>query len=414
MTRPLQGIVDTVAKRLDRAVAIDDRSGRLLAYSSHVGPVDETRKLSILSRRAPDDAWAHVLKAGIERAEGAVRVKANRKLGMEARVCAPIRAQGALLGYLWLIDPDQGLTEADLDYAVTAAGEAGAVLYREQLMTDLELGRERELLRDLVDDDADLRHHAAGELVESELFTAGDRNAVVVVTPVPPGGATVDEQAREALAAVLGRLRRLLSPRRRLMLVRPGHALVVVAADDPAMPPGGLAGVGELLRDWTVERLGAGWSAFVGIGEEQRTLADAATSYEQALQAVRVAQIVPQFAAVAPWGRLGIYRMLSRFPVEQLDEEALPPGLLRLFATEGGDPLADTLERYLDLGCDARATAEVLSLHRASLYYRLHKIEEIAGISLKDGEQRLAMHLGIKLARLAGLHPDTGEGAVGG
>jgi DNA-binding PucR family transcriptional regulator len=99
--------------------------------------------------------------------------------------------------------------------------------------------------------------------------------------------------------------------------------------------------------------------------------------------------------------------MLSRFPVEQLRSEALPPGLMRLFEADGGESLAETLERYLDLASDAKAAAASLSLHRASLYYRLHKIEELTGVTLKDGEQRLALHLGLKLARLAGLRPET-------
>jgi DNA-binding PucR family transcriptional regulator len=66
-------------------------------------------------------------------------------------------------------------------------------------------------------------------------------------------------------------------------------------------------------------------------------------------------------------------------------------------------PLVDTLEAYLDRAGDAKATAEALSLHRATLYYRLNRIEEITGARLKTGEDRLALHLGLRLARLSGL-----------
>ena len=45
-------------------------------------------------------------------------------------------------------------------------------------------------------------------------------------------------------------------------------------------------------------------------------------------------------------------------------------------------------------------TAEALNLHRATLYYRLQRIEEITGARLKVGEDRLALHLGLRLARL--------------
>jgi DNA-binding PucR family transcriptional regulator len=66
-------------------------------------------------------------------------------------------------------------------------------------------------------------------------------------------------------------------------------------------------------------------------------------------------------------------------------------------------PFVDTLETYLELAGDARATAEALSLHRATLYYRLNRIEEITGARLKTGDDRLALHLGLRLARLSGL-----------
>ena len=34
---------------------------------------------------------------------------------------------------------------------------------------------------------------------------------------------------------------------------------------------------------------------------------------------------------------------------------------------------------------------------------RLERIEEITGVELRDGIQRLSLHVGIKLARLAGI-----------
>ena len=62
-----------------------------------------------------------------------------------------------------------------------------------------------------------------------------------------------------------------------------------------------------------------------------------------------------------------------------------------------------TLEVYLDHACDAKLSAEALFLHRASLYYRLQRIEQIAGVNLKSGADRLALHIGLKLARLLGM-----------
>ncbi|MBN9622586.1 MAG: helix-turn-helix domain-containing protein, partial [Actinobacteria bacterium] len=69
--------------------------------------------------------------------------------------------------------------------------------------------------------------------------------------------------------------------------------------------------------------------------------------------------------------------------------------------------LIETLERYLDLGGDARAAAEQLFIHRSSLYGRLHRIEEVAGVDLHSGEDRLELHLGVRLWRLGGSRLDS-------
>jgi sugar diacid utilization regulator len=134
----------------------------------------------------------------------------------------------------------------------------------------------------------------------------------------------------------------------------------------------------------------------VGIGSTQ-PLAAAPRSYRQARDAVAVAQRGPSFGRVAAWDELGVYRTLARFP-DDLDDDALHPGLVELLRDH--DQLVETLEAYLDRAGDAKATADALNLHRATLYYRLQRIEEITGARLKVGEDRLALHLGLRLARL--------------
>jgi sugar diacid utilization regulator len=148
------------------------------------------------------------------------------------------------------------------------------------------------------------------------------------------------------------------------------------------------------------------------VGETQTRLEDAVTSYEQARQALRVAEIIPTVRPVASWAELGIYRTLVRFPIEELTASALHPGLPDLFADSGSEPLVRTLESYFDNGFDAKRTAAGLGVHRASLYYRLRKIEEITRAHLNNGDDRLALHLGLKLARLAGILPHAVDSTV--
>ncbi len=93
--------------------------------------------------------------------------------------------------------------------------------------------------------------------------------------------------------------------------------------------------------------------------------------------------------------------------VQDRDPVALIPSSFgRLLASAEAASLIETLERYLDLGGDARAAAETLFIHRSSLYGRLHRIEEVAEVDLRSGEDRLELHLGVRLWRLAGSRLD--------
>ncbi|TYB57487.1 PucR family transcriptional regulator [Nonomuraea sp. PA05] len=67
-----------------------------------------------------------------------------------------------------------------------------------------------------------------------------------------------------------------------------------------------------------------------------------------------------------------------------------------------GEQLAVTLEAFLDNAGDVQLTAEQMFVHRTTLYYRLQRIEELTGVQLASGEDRLAFHLGLKVARLLG------------
>lgn len=62
--------------------------------------------------------------------------------------------------------------------------------------------------------------------------------------------------------------------------------------------------------------------------------------------------------------------------------------------------LARTAEVYLDCAGQAGRTASELSIHRQTLYYRLSRVEQLTGLDLDDGEDRLLLHMALKRARL--------------
>jgi hypothetical protein len=399
----LQTIVDSLADRLGISVAVDDPRIRLRAYSAHRGHVDQVRMTSILTRSVPPEVAAWVFGLGISGAVEPVRIPANPQFDLEPRLCVPIRREHELLGFLWLIEPDGPFGDEVILAAAAAAEAAAEVMYRDRLLDDLRLGRERELVRDLLSESAEIRGHAAKALVEEELMATGSGYHALAIRFVSEGEPPPNLGA--LIQGALDETRSRHSRRHLVPLGRLDHGLVVLVDGDPSLR----ANAAELVAREIQIRLEQALAkasrgrALVGIGDGRDILADLRDSYAEAEYAIRVATVVSSYVPVAAWDQLGIYRMLIRFPIQELTEKALPDGLLRLMQRSDAGVWLKTLETYLDLAGSAPATALALHVHRVSLYARLRKIEEVAGIDLGDGQQRLALHLGVKLARLAGL-----------
>jgi DNA-binding PucR family transcriptional regulator len=62
--------------------------------------------------------------------------------------------------------------------------------------------------------------------------------------------------------------------------------------------------------------------------------------------------------------------------------------------------LTGTAEAWLDCAGSPQRAAARLCIHRQTLYYRLGRIEELTGLDLADGGDRLLLHLGVRAARL--------------
>jgi len=380
MPENLQRIVDDLALRVGRPVLLEDHGQRVIAYSEQTGPMDDVRRDSILRRHTTDDVRAQFRAAGIFEARGPLRIPGDG--GVLARVCVPARHRDRLLGFVWLIDADPPMSAADVDVAARTAPALALTLFQDSLAAGLTFRRELEAVSRVLLGDPDSARSAARLLVEAGGFPQAEPVTALVVRPL----AVPD---RETLEQGLLAARFKLSSRHPLHLVRYDHGVLLCAGRPPA--PSSL-------------HAAVGVPVVVGVGRPRPTLADAAESYQEALHAAEVAARVPGYGPSASWAELGVYRMLAGIPPGELH-----PGLERLLADPANRQLLETLETYLDLAGSAVATSRALRLHRTSLYYRLQRVEELAGTDLKSGDERLTLHLSLKLARLTGRFPGVGN-----
>ena len=399
----LQELVEDLAQQLNAPAVIEDDELRMVAYSPHGVLIDDIRRDSILVKHAPAAVSDWLPRFGLAAAAGPVRIPGDQDRGILGRLCVPVGYRGARLGYLWLIDDDQRLGSTQVRTAAHAADQAGLLMFGDMLGERMASG----VLAHLLSPVDELRADAMRHIDDSGLL--GLRGPVIAVV-VRAAGATAP-LSQPALAESLRDVTRGRSAGTVIGLANPDHG-VLVAHDQGAAASQDLADAARASLLLRLHADDAGASVVAGIGDPS-ILADARVSYRQAKQAARVAATIGRAGPVARWHDLGVYRTLAQLPVGAEAAASLDPRLATLLDHADG-PVITTLETYLDLAGDAKASAERLSLHRGTLYYRLQKAEQIAGVNLRNGCDRLALHLGFKLARLTGLYPKQAHGPAAG
>jgi DNA-binding PucR family transcriptional regulator len=138
------------------------------------------------------------------------------------------------------------------------------------------------------------------------------------------------------------------------------------------------------------------------VGAPVGELARLADSLRQARTAAWAARADRQrFGAVVAYADLGGWATVVELWLDA--GRPAPPACVEVLARHrAGEELLAAAEAVLERpGSDMAAVAERLHVHRGTLYRRIERIEELTGLDLGDGDDRLALHLGLRLRRLA-------------
>ncbi|MFQ1000697.1 PucR family transcriptional regulator [Modestobacter sp. SSW1-42] len=370
MRDDLQELVDDVSRVLGAPATLEDRDFTLLAFCAHdddrTTTMDAVRTRSILGRSSTPEVRAWFESHGIAEATDPVRVPADPAAGILTRLCLPVRAGGELHGYLWLLD--EGRTDLT-DPA--APGLAAAV--------DVAA--------------------AAGRLLAEERPGTADLSAALraVLTGTAPRAARQLDTALGAGAPVTLVALRVAAPGLPARWTPPAAGAVPAVLADGAevavllpLPAGGDPRPAGALAAAALTGLPAGSTA--GVAAARRGCGDLPAQWHEARTAARVAAVDPRLAPAASWPELGAWRQVAALPGPD-------PALAALLA----DPvLTATAEVWLDCAGSPQRAAARLCIHRQTLYYRLGRIEELTGLDLAEGADRLLLHLGVRAARLTG------------
>jgi hypothetical protein len=344
----LQEIVDDLEAEIRRPISVEDRRWRLLAHSIQPDEADAVRRSSILTRETAPDVVAWLDGLGLQRARDLVDVPRNDELGMIRRGCLPIRHGEVLLGFLWVIVGDSPLSDTEKASLQRGGEDVAENLWRRHRDADERERRTRDQLQALL-------HGQESGLAATLRWPRTGAYAIAVSDAVPE----------------------------RLRIRRADY----VASDDALLvrDPIHLA---KALRE-------AG--ATGGISAPFARLADAPEALRQAHVAALCAHAGQ--GPVAAYDRLGSWALIASL-WDGAGRPQPPAAIVALTQHRRAAQLVEALEGLLEHGGDVAAAANALSMHRATLYRRLERVEEITGLDLERGDDRLLAHLGLRLQRL--------------
>lgn len=365
----LQDTVDEAARVSACPVTLEDREFNLVAFCSHSRAGDAVRQDSIMTRRSTPQVRRYFESFGIARAAAPVRIPPDPERGLLGRICIPVRWQSVTYGYLWLLEDGAAIPQALLAELTATAGRVGVEMARRSRLRD-DLSWK---VGDLLSTYPETRARAAEEIAESWALTPRTPVAAVCV---------------EAAAAALNAWR---LPR--TVLVGAGqHASTFIVP----LEPGHDLDAARMVTRTALGALTASVHAVAGIGGAVGSLADARDSWLQARIAARVAASRGTEHLILEWPQLGVHRLLGAGTDAALRDALSVPGVRRLI-DEGGAELVHTAAVYLDEAGSAQRTAAALGIHRQTLYHRLGRIEQLSGLSLGSGRDRLQLHLALTL-----------------
>ncbi|MFI5568167.1 PucR family transcriptional regulator [Streptomyces sp. NPDC051740] len=394
-----QELVDEISELLGAPATLENRDFELIAFGAYdsegdldPSALDPVRTRSILTRRSTAAVRAWFEGFGITRATGPVRIPRTPEAGVHrGRVCLPVRHRGVVLGYVWLLDYDPGPSEQQLDAAMRVTARIGALL-ADEAQHGADLTRE---LRAVLTAERDWQREMAVAELRTALGSRADGpHTVVCVAPWPSAGPDDAPSVRTVPGATA--LCTLpwgaggTSPALDVVGDGLSLALLLRLRSTDVLAPATTA-ASRLL-----ERAGSGGPPVAaGIAAPRAGLAELGAAWDEASASARAALAEPRLGPVARWTSIGPFRLLT----------ALPPGAARdpvvgPLLSPAQAELARTAEVYLDRAGQAGRTAAELGVHRQTLYYRLSRIEQLTGLDLDDGEDRLLLHMALKAARL--------------
>ena len=404
--RGIGAIVETLHGITGKTVLFQDEKLTLQLWA--VAP-DMVLERGVIAAAVEERGW---LRSWLE---GAALVSTAPPIGRQdlpslglARYVAPIVVKDAIAGYVSILGAEADLTELDRVATGRAASVCAMELAKQRAVVETEHRVRGDFLGDLLEGRLTDREAIFGR-AKALGFDLGHSNVVLSFGLAPAaslGSVSTGRESADHLGLLPDLMRVATEELGRggckcLAGIRAGGVTALCAAL-ASRSHRALHDLVEGVRRQAAERLG-GARVSAGGSRVCSSILDLPRAATEANQALAIAQRLGGGERTLWFDDLGVYRLLLPLKDSSQFRAFADEYLARLVAYDDkhGRELVPTLETYLAACGNYSRAAERLALHRNTLSYRLHRIEELTGLDLDDAENRLCLQLALKIKDIA-------------
>jgi len=382
----LRQLASTLAELISQSISIEDDRFQALA-SVNIGAVDEARRYTEQYGHT-DPRLIKALEAKylpeIHHTLQPVYIPKMPHVGLEMeRILAPIVVHGEVYGYMWLIADARPATNLERMAIEGAATVAALMMLYQESVQEAEASLKGNLLTRLVQGEMSGRNILTDQALRYGVDLRLPFRAMLVDFP---------QVSSTRLLALYRQLNRVIQVEAFDALTGQFAGQVLIIAQDTTDIEKLIDRVHGQARDGEQMRIGVS-----AVAAHASKVKDA---YVQAREALRITRKLDRMHEQTVWfDDLGYLHVLYHAGPKVLHDNPYLP-VLHTLNQENGADLFNTLEAYLDAGGNAVRTAQILSIHRSTLNYRLQRISELAKVDLSDPSTRINLQMALKLFRL--------------
>lgn len=373
-TDELHEVANAVAAAFGGSVSIEDLDRRVIAYSSLPGQrIDAYREAGILQRAVPSKDTDRQQYQQVYNAPDIVRFPAA---GDELpRSVTAIRAGEIPLGTIWAIEPDEGVTDKQLQALRDGAAIASVHLLRLRHADEIGQLARGDALVSLLDSDLPT------DVLLARIGVSPGPTRMLLAAPIEPGSRT----QLATVSAAAGRYLAAYEPSAVVATI-PGWTCVLT-------PDRGEAGAERLAKGVSDEAGRAlGSSVRVALSSSHVYPSGLSAMFAEVMETATVAEAHGHPAATVQMADIADEILLTAIDdlvASRPNLASVPVSLLLEHDARTHGNLAETMLTWLEEQGDVRACADHLATHPNTVRYRLRRAFAVMGHPAWDADARL-------------------------